>query len=296
MTMGYILGCILYIIEIRSINVGYSFHLIFYIYLSLLFISQMIEREKEKKAIQKDKMQEEKLSIIQVFGEMIAHEIKTPISIASMQSTLFQNILENLEKDQRNIEVKYTKEDFIMKKTNYEAFKNATSMLVETSQHGVITIDNLLTSLRGSVHNEEREVILIKNVIEESIKEYTLYIPELKNVKLEVIDNFEVEYSYNSLKHVIVNLIKNSCSHNGVNVKMEIKVENNKLYFKDYGRGIKKEIINKIFDKFFTQSKSGTGIGLSFCKLIMEDIGGSIKCESIVGKYTKFILNFPKRT
>ena len=98
MTIGFILGCILYIIEVRSINLGYSFHLIFYIYLSLLFISQMIAREKEKKAIQKDKIQDEKLSIIQTFGEMIAHEIKTPVSITSMQSSFLEDVIANVEK------------------------------------------------------------------------------------------------------------------------------------------------------------------------------------------------------
>ena len=295
MTIGFILGCILYMVEASTINIGYSFHLVFYIYLSLLFISQIIMREKEKKSVQKDKLQKEKLSMMQVFGEMIAHEIKTPISITSMQSYLFKDVLDNMEKDIANAEIYYTKEDFIMKRENYEELKDATNMLIDISQHGLNTVDNLLTSLRGSVQNEEKGVILIGDVIEAAIKEYTLYIPELKNIKLYIIDNFKVEYSFNSLKHVVINLIKNSCAHNGYNIKIEVMAENNALYFKDYGRGIKKEIIGKIFDKFFTQSKSGTGIGLSFCKVIMEDIGGSIKCESIVGKYTNFVLKFPKK-
>jgi signal transduction histidine kinase len=295
MTIGFILGCILYMVETSTINIGYSFHLVFYIYLSLLFVSQIIMREKEKKSVQKDKLQKEKLSMMQVFGEMIAHEIKTPISITSMQSYLFKDVLDNMEKDIANAEIYYTKEDFIMKRENYEELKDATNMLIDISQHGLNTVDNLLTSLRGSVQNEEKGVILIGDVIEAAIKEYTLYIPELKNIKLYIIDNFKVEYSFNSLKHVVINLIKNSCAHNGYNIKIEVMAENNALYFKDYGRGIKKEIIGKIFDKFFTQSKSGTGIGLSFCKVIMEDIGGSIKCESIVGKYTNFILKFPKK-
>ncbi len=288
MTIGFILGCILYMLEVRSVNVGYSFHLIFYIYLSLLFISQIIAREKEKKSIQKDKMQKEKLSMVQVFGEMIAHEIKTPVSLTSMQTSFLKDVLQNVEKNR-------VKEDFIMKKANYEEFKNTTNMLIQISHHAVNTVDNLLTSLRGSVKNEKKEIILIKNIVEESIKEYTLYIPELKNIKIDIIDNFKVEYSYNSLKHVAINLIKNAFIHNGPNVKIEVRAENNKLYLKDYGKGIEKEIIKKIFDKFFTQSRSGTGIGLSFCKLIMEDIGGSIECESIIGKYTTFILQFPKK-
>jgi len=288
MTIGFILGCVLYIIEVKSINLGYSFHLIFYIYLSLLFISQMIAREKEKKAIQKDKIQEEKLGILQVFGEMIAHEIKTPVSITSMQSSFLKDTIANVKKNR-------IKEDFIITKENYAELEKVANMLIETSQYGINTVDNLLTSLRGSVQNEEKEVILIKDIVEKSIKEYTLYVPELKNIKVDIIDNFQVECSYNSLKHVIINIIKNAYTHNGSNVKIEVRAENNKLYCKDYGKGIEKEIIKKIFNKFFTHSKSGTGIGLSFCKLVMEDIGGSIKCESIVGKYTNFILDFPKK-
>ena len=286
MTIGFIWGCIIHVIEIKSVNIGYSSYLVFYVYLSLLFISQIITREKERKSALKDKLQEEKLSIVQVFGEMIAHELKTPISITRMQSYLFKSILENVEKNK-------VKEDYIMKRENYEKFKNTTSMLIETSQHGVNTIENFLISLRGQ--NEEKKIILIKDIVEESIKEYKLYIPELKNIKLDIIDNFKIECSFNSLKHVIINLIKNSFSHNGSDIKIEVIAKNNKLCVIDYGEGIKKEKIKKIFDKFFTQSKSGTGLGLSFCKLIMEDIGGSIKCESIVGQYTNFILKFPKK-
>jgi signal transduction histidine kinase len=287
MTIGFILGCILYMIEANTTNIGSSLHLILYIYLSFLFISQIIAREKEKKSAQKDKVYKEKLSIIQVFSEMIVHEVKTPISITSMQSCLFQTIIENIEKNQ-------VEEGFIMKRSHYKALKNATFMLEKTSQHGLNTIDNLVTSLKGAVGDNEKQVIFIKDVIEKSIKEYILYIPEIKNIKLKIIDNFKVKYSFNSVKHIIINLIKNSCIHNGYGVTIEVRAENNQLSFKDYGKGIKKEIREKIFEKFFTESKSGTGIGLSFCKIIMHDIGGSIRCESVVGEYTNFILEFPK--
>ena len=171
MTIGFILGCILYMVEASTINIGYSFHLVFYIYLSLIFVSQIIMREKEKKSVQKDKLQKEKLSMMQVFGEMIAHEIKTPISITSMQSYLFKDVLDNMEKDTANAEIHYTKEDFIMKRENYEVLKDATNMLIDISQHGLNTVDNLLTSLRGSVQNEEKGVILIGDVIQAAIKE-----------------------------------------------------------------------------------------------------------------------------
>ena len=75
---------------------------------------------------------------------------------------------------------------------------------------------------------------------------------------------------------------------------MEIKSKDNTLYFIDYGIGISEKNINKIFDKFFSNRRNGTGLGLTYCKLIMADMNGSIKCESVEGEYTKFILKFPK--
>ena len=141
-----------------------------------------------------------------------------------MQSYLFKDVLDNMEKDTANAEIHYTKEDFIMKRENYEVLKDATNMLIDISQHGLNTVDNLLTSLRGSVQNEEKGVILIGDVIQAAIKEYTLYIPELKNIKLYIIDNFKVECSFNSLKYVVINLIKNSCAHSGYNIKIKLNL------------------------------------------------------------------------
>ena len=70
----------------------------------------------------------------------------------------------------------------------------------------------------------------------------------------------------------------------------------NQLIFKDTAQGIPKEFLPKIFDQFETKTLSdiGTGLGLSFCKMVMQAYGGDITCDSKHGKYTKFVLSFPK--
>ena len=42
------------------------------------------------------------------------------------------------------------------------------------------------------------------------------------------------------------------------------------------------------------ETKKGTGLGLAYCKMIMQGYGGDITCESKLGKYTRFALSFPK--
>jgi signal transduction histidine kinase len=52
------------------------------------------------------------------------------------------------------------------------------------------------------------------------------------------------------------------------------------------------EVLKHIFDRFFTRTHHGSGIGLTFCKMAMEAFGGDITCESVEGDYTLFVLTF----
>ena len=68
----------------------------------------------------------------------------------------------------------------------------------------------------------------------------------------------------------------------------------NKLYFKDTGKGMTKEMVKQVFDDFFSKTDYGTGIGLSFCKKVIKDMNGKIECSAVEGEYVQFVLTFPK--
>ena len=74
------------------------------------------------------------------------------------------------------------------------------------------------------------------------------------------------------------------------------------IVIQDSGHGMGKDQIERIFDPFFTTKPSvkrtqdeptGTGLGLPYCKRIIELHRGSINVESQVGVGTKFVLKFP---
>ncbi len=68
----------------------------------------------------------------------------------------------------------------------------------------------------------------------------------------------------------------------------------NRVKVKDTGPGIPPENLDKLFDAYFTSGRvGGTGLGLAYCKRIMQAFGGDIACDSVVGEYTEFILTFP---
>lgn len=75
---------------------------------------------------------------------------------------------------------------------------------------------------------------------------------------------------------------------------LEQKQNYNFAYFKDTSAGICKKSLPFLFDEFFSMTENGTGVGLTFCKLVMRELGGNITVDSVEGEYTTFIMSFPK--
>jgi len=61
----------------------------------------------------------------------------------------------------------------------------------------------------------------------------------------------------------------------------------------DTGRGMTREILNKIFDAYYSTKKGGTGLGLAIAKRIAEEHGGRVYAASDVGKGSVFTIELP---
>ena len=101
------------------------------------------------------------------------------------------------------------------------------------------------------------------------------------------------------IEQVLINLIKNAKEACGKvqNPLIEVKMNPTMSWqclitVQDNGEGILPEVQDKIFVPFFTTKTSGSGIGLSLCKQIMNRHGGNITVQSIVGQGSCFTLQF----
>lgn len=101
------------------------------------------------------------------------------------------------------------------------------------------------------------------------------------------------------IEQVLINLIKNAkeaCGkkeHPSIEVKMLPALSwQCMITVRDNGEGILPEVQDKIFVPFFTTKSSGSGIGLSLCKQIMNRHGGNITVQSVVGEGSCFTLQF----
>ncbi len=67
---------------------------------------------------------------------------------------------------------------------------------------------------------------------------------------------------------------------------VEIRVE-------DTGGGIPPDDLTRVFEPFYSTKERGTGLGLAFTQQVIEEHGGSIRCESTVGRGTVFTIRLP---
>jgi len=115
----------------------------------------------------------------------------------------------------------------------------------------------------------------------------------LENKNNLPILNIDEEY----IQSVFVNVINNAINAmpNGGTLTITSETNNDKLYLKfiDNGSGIKPELLEKVFDPFFTTRSDGHGLGLNIANQAMKQHGGTIKITSELNVGTTVTLTFP---
>ncbi|RYJ39000.1 Integral membrane sensor signal transduction histidine kinase [Flavobacterium anhuiense] len=118
--------------------------------------------------------------------------------------------------------------------------------------------------------------------------------PLFRKNNIEVINGVTQNYLINidsqQVEQVLINLLTNSINalenSNQKQISISAEAKNNRIFIKvsDSGKGIEKEIEEKIFLPFFTTRTEGAGIGLTLSKNIIEAHGGYISHKSENGK------------
>ncbi|MBM2852412.1 MAG: hypothetical protein HW420_959 [Candidatus Nitrosotenuis sp.] len=232
-------------------------------------VQQIIELER-KLAVMEDNLKKEKLSTIGELSARLAHDIRNPLSI--IKNSI--NILASKDADAKTMET-------------YERMERA----VERIAHQIDDVLNFVKPQAFSLKNTSLHEILTSVLARIEIPETVVITIPPNNIEF-VGDNIRLEI-------VFVNLITNALQaiNNSGEITIGTSITNGKIIIKihDDGPGMPSDIISKIFDPLFTTKQTGTGLGLTSCKTIIEQHGGHIDVESAVGKGTTFIITIPYR-
>ena len=258
----------------------------YFIEMLIYQLSVMLQRVKLYYKILKyqEKQYNEKIQATKALAGTIAHELRTPLATIDLGAYLIKQNIQN---------VKGISEEVL---TTVDKIKNTVAF-----SHNVINM-LLMNAQVNKFEQSEYNAIPLHKVIHEAMQYYPFKEGEKALVNINIrAQEFHILASETTLRFILFNLMKNALYYATFSENFSINIYTKKegkyvaLYFCDTGKGIAKKDLSKIFEEFYSTKPSGVGygLGLSFCKKAMESFGGSIDCESIEGKYTKFILKFP---
>ncbi len=211
------------------------------------------------------------------FGQNASHELKTPLTIIRGEIEV------GLRKERSNEEYKT-----ILKSTMQE--------LIYLQE--VIEKILFLSSNTNSDITKTFEEVYIDEVVSDVIEEKKAF-AKTKNITLvlQILEPTTKMGNLGLLKIVCHNLLDNGIKYSYENSHIDIFLQHDKLIIEDFGCGIPKNELSKIFDRFYRvdkvrNHKSGTGLGLSIVKTILELHNFSIHIESVEEHSTKVTISF----
>lgn len=244
-------------------------------------------------------LQQQKLAGMAAAAGMIAHELRTPLlGIKSGAQALVRYLPVltegyQLAKENELITVP-------LRGRRLQQLEGVSSRIISEINYANTIIDMLLVKAgrENSLHNGIVEICSIGECLTEAIARYPFQSPKERSL-ITWEGDFQFKGSKLLMQHVLFNLIKNALyviattQRGTINIWTTSGDKFNYLYFKDTAIGMSPQQLSQLFNHFYTTNFLGTGIGLSFCKLVMHSFGGNIICESVEGEYALFTLSFP---
>jgi two-component system aerobic respiration control sensor histidine kinase ArcB len=261
------------------------------------------DKKKAQELAKQNAISEKIIQTLKTITGSLSHEIRTPLTGIRLGLQTFKLFLSQLlEERQRLLTIPEIKEHLNYTLEDIEEKKARVDKLIDKIDEG-----NALINLQ------------LKNMSMEHIDDTTFRACNITDCILDAIDTFPFKYAHerelihvdishpfifwgDSLltRHVFWNLLSNALHFIREESKGEVTITTEKVgneylvHVKDTASGMPPEVAARIFEQFYTQRRDGTGLGLSFCDLVMKAYGGSITCQAEMGEYAEFTLHFPE--
>ena len=249
------------------------------LFLALLFVVKRGESIIEKRALERLKLKEQlsRAEHLSTLGEMVAgisHEIRNPLGIIKSSSELLKK-----------------------KMAGYDPSNSIPDIIIEES----VRLNNIITDFLNfakpknpNLMNCNVEAVLEKNInflashIEEEgytvAKHYDNNIPEI---------TADSDMLYQAFLNILINAMQAMPEGGKIHVAIQSTDNTVKIFFEDDGEGIPQNLMEKIWDPFFTTKAKGTGLGLGIVKNIIESHNGGIQISARPGAGARVKVELP---
>lgn len=248
-------------------------------------------------------VQSEKLAAIGQLAAGVAHEINNPIGYVSSNlktlSGYIQDLVRIIDSTDGTQDIEGVQQ--LKRSLEYDYIRDDVASLIGESEDGLGRVKKIITALKDFSHIDEEEFRLadIHRGIDTTLN---VVHSELK-YKAEVVKEYgelpEIECIFSQVNQVVMNLLVNAAhaiEEFGL-ITLRTGRDGEWVWFEveDTGKGIEPELINRIYEPFFTTKPvgKGTGLGLALSYSIIQKHHGRIKVFSEVGQGTRFRVGLP---
>jgi len=267
------------------------------------------ERTLELRRAQTDLVQAEKLASVGLLAAGVAHEINNPAAYVLANLTLLRDSLHGLREQRAALERAATSEGApAPTPAEMHSSDRLADETLRDAVDGLLRIRDIVADLRSLAQEEahDPEPVRLAKVVETSA---ALALPTIRHrASLElVLDRAPLVLGHTGkLSQVVINLVVNAAEAIREDATRPGRIvvrtllldaeaaERVVLEVGDNGRGIAAAQIGEIFRPLYTTKRSGTGLGLAICRRIVEEHGGRIEVESIVGEGTTVRVLLPE--
>lgn len=216
------------------------------------------------------KQQLERLAKVGELASRLTHNLRTPLTVIKSTADLLK---------------------FTVKDSLDEASLEKIDRIKSASENLEKQIEEVLTYVRN-------KPLDLKNISFEKLLKTTLQnidVPEKVQIIFPKEDQI-INCDADKMQVVFMNMITNAIDALDKEGKIHIETSSNDheniIKVSDNGHGIPPENLTKIFDSLFTTKASGTGLGLPYCKSVIEQHGGTI---SVSANPTTFTIVLPRK-
>lgn len=282
-TVFGLISILIFAVSSWVVPVAHPLVAVFICYYFVIPYRLIVENRKSWEYYQKNRLLTQVEELKSNFLRMMSHDLKTPLArIQGMADVIRQDSVGLSDTQQRALE------------TIAESSEELTEFIASILSLSRIESKELKLQLRSRDINE---------LLREIVKKHDYH---ARRRGIEVVTEFEPLFSIKVddelLKTVFSNLIENAIKYSPENSKILITTEEagNEVLIQvaDQGRGIPKEELNHVFDRFYRARNSrtntpGNGLGLYLARYFVELHYGRIEVESELDKGSTFSVRLP---
>lgn len=282
---------------------------------ALTLASQALQLEiDERKQLESQLIQSEKLASLGQMAAGVAHEINNPVGFVTSNLGTLEGYFKQL---QRMLDAYQQAEaalapgggleqlSALRKELDLEFLKEDIPILIRESKDGIGRVTQIVKDLKNFSRVDNDEAWQWANLQQGIDSTLNIVASELRH-KADVIKHYqplpEIECLASQINQVVMNLVINAAQAMGPErgtITLSNGVEGDQVWLEvaDNGCGIAPHSLQKIFDPFFTTKPvgEGTGLGLSLSYGIVKKHHGDISVRSEVGSGTTFRVVLPIR-